>query len=98
MHPDEDDGSQRPAMFMETLYMILQGPVAYVPGGQRHPISFIAARDIAKAAVQAFRWKFSERYELAGPDTVTFDEAFERQELEHLDRTYTNPAKPFRKR
>jgi uncharacterized protein YbjT (DUF2867 family) len=68
----------RPAMFMETLYMMLQGPVAFVPGRQRHPISFIAARDIARAAVQAFKWKHSGCYELAGPDTVTFDEAFER--------------------
>lgn len=68
----------RPAMFMETLYMMLQGSVAFVPGRQRHPISFISARDIAGAAVQAFRWKLSGSYELAGPDTVTFDEAFER--------------------
>jgi uncharacterized protein YbjT (DUF2867 family) len=58
--------------------MMLQGPVAFVPGRQEHPISFIAARDIAKAAVQAFQWKIPGRYELAGPDTVTFDEAFER--------------------
>jgi uncharacterized protein YbjT (DUF2867 family) len=68
----------RPAMFMETLYMMLQGPVAFVPGRQRHPISFISARDIARAAVQAFRWKLYGCYELAGPDAVTFDEAFER--------------------
>ncbi len=68
----------RPAMFMETLYMMLQGPVAFVPGRQRHPISFISARDIARAAVRTFQWKISGRYELAGPDTVTFDEAFER--------------------
>jgi uncharacterized protein YbjT (DUF2867 family) len=68
----------RPAMFMETLYMMLQGRVAFVPGRQRHPISFISARDIARAAVRAFQWKISGRYELAGPDTVTFDEAFER--------------------
>jgi uncharacterized protein YbjT (DUF2867 family) len=68
----------RPAMFMETLYMMLQGPVAFVPGRQRHPISFISARDIARAAVRAFQWKILGRYELAGPDTVTFDEAFER--------------------
>jgi uncharacterized protein YbjT (DUF2867 family) len=68
----------RPAMFMVTLYMMLQGPVAFVPGRQRHPISFISARDIAKAAVQAFKWKLYGCYELAGPDTVTFDEAFER--------------------
>jgi uncharacterized protein YbjT (DUF2867 family) len=52
--------------------------VAFVPGRQRHAISFISARDIARAAVQAFQWKILGRYELAGPDTVTFDEAFER--------------------
>jgi uncharacterized protein YbjT (DUF2867 family) len=68
----------RPAMFMETLYMMLQGPVAFVPGQQRHPISFISARDIARAAVRAFQWKILGRYELAGPDTVTLDEAFKR--------------------
>jgi uncharacterized protein YbjT (DUF2867 family) len=68
----------RPAMFMETLYMMLQGPMAFVPGRQRHPISFISARDIARTAVRTLRWKVSGRYELAGPDTVTFDEAFER--------------------
>jgi uncharacterized protein YbjT (DUF2867 family) len=68
----------RPAMFMETLYMMLQGRVAFVPERQRHPISFISARDIARATVQAFQWKITGRYELAGPDTVTFDEAFER--------------------
>jgi uncharacterized protein YbjT (DUF2867 family) len=66
----------RPAMFMETLYMMLEGPVAFVPGRQRHPISFISARDIARAAVKAFQWKVYGRYELAGPDTVTFDETF----------------------
>jgi uncharacterized protein YbjT (DUF2867 family) len=68
----------RPAMFMETLHMMLQRPVAFVPGRQRHPISFISARDIARAAVKAFQGKVYGRYELAGPDTVTFDEAFER--------------------
>jgi uncharacterized protein YbjT (DUF2867 family) len=68
----------RPAMFMETLYMMLQGPVAFVPGRQRHPISFISTRDIARAAVRAFQGKIFGRLELAGPDTVTFDEAFER--------------------
>jgi uncharacterized protein YbjT (DUF2867 family) len=77
----EDDISAtilRPAMFMETLYMMLQGPVAFVPGRQRHPISFISARDIARATVRAFQLKICGRYELAGPDTVTFDGAFER--------------------
>jgi uncharacterized protein YbjT (DUF2867 family) len=68
----------RPAMFMETLYMMLQGPVAFVPGHQRHPISYISARDIARAAVRAFQWKILGRYDLAGPDTITFNEAFER--------------------
>jgi uncharacterized protein YbjT (DUF2867 family) len=68
----------RPAMFMDTLYMMLQGPVAFVPERQRHPISFISARDIARAAVRAFQWKILGRYELAGPDAITFDEAFER--------------------
>jgi uncharacterized protein YbjT (DUF2867 family) len=42
------------------------------------PISWIAARGIARAAVKAFQWKVSGCYELAGPDTVTFDEAFQR--------------------
>ena len=42
------------------------------------PIFWIAARDIARAAVKAFQWKVSGCYELAGPDTVTFDEAFQR--------------------
>jgi uncharacterized protein YbjT (DUF2867 family) len=77
----EDDISAtilRPAMFMETLYMMLQGPMAFVPGRQRHPISFISARDIARATVRAFQLKICGRYELAGPDTVTFDGAFER--------------------
>jgi uncharacterized protein YbjT (DUF2867 family) len=41
----------RPAMFMETLFMMLQGPVAFAPGRQRHHISFISARDIARAAL-----------------------------------------------
>jgi uncharacterized protein YbjT (DUF2867 family) len=68
----------RPAIFMETLDMMLQGPVAFVPGRQRRPVSFIAARDIARAAVRAFQADLQGRYELAGPETVTFDDAFER--------------------
>src|SRR5918995_157354 len=30
----------RPAIFMETLDMMIQGPVAFVPGSQRRPVSF----------------------------------------------------------
>jgi uncharacterized protein YbjT (DUF2867 family) len=70
----------RPAIFMETLDMMLQGPVAFVPGRQRRPVSFIAARDIARAAVRAFQLDLQGRYELAGPETLTFDDAFERLE------------------
>ena len=68
----------RPAIFMETLDMMIQGPVALVPGRQRRPVSFIAARDIARAAVRSFQADILGRYELAGPETVTFDGAFER--------------------
>jgi uncharacterized protein YbjT (DUF2867 family) len=68
----------RPAIFMETLDMMLRGPVAFVPGRQRRPVSLIAARDIARAAVRSFRADLLGRYELAGPETATFDEAFER--------------------
>ena len=68
----------RPAIFMETLDMMIQGPVAFVPGNQRRPVSFIAARDIARAAVRAFQADLQGRYELAGPETLTFDDAFER--------------------
>jgi uncharacterized protein YbjT (DUF2867 family) len=68
----------RPAMFMETLYMMLRGPVAFVPGRQRRPVSWIAACDIARAAVRAFEKDITGHYELAGPDTTTFDGAFER--------------------
>src|SRR5919112_2199307 len=68
----------RPAIFMETLDMMIQGPVAFVPGRQRRPVSFIAARDIARAAVRSFQADLLGRYELAGPETVTFDEAFHR--------------------
>ena len=68
----------RPTIFMETLDMMLQGPVAFVPGRQRRPVSFIAARDVARAAVGSFQANLLGRYELAGPETVTFDDAFER--------------------
>jgi len=68
----------RPAIFMETLLMMLRGPVAFVPGSQRRPVSFIAARDIARAAVRSFQADLLGRYELAGPETLTFDDAFER--------------------
>src|SRR5215211_9545053 len=68
----------RPAIFMETLDMMIQGPVAFVPGSQRRPVSLIAARDIARAAVRSFQADLLGRYELAGPETVTFDEAFNR--------------------
>jgi uncharacterized protein YbjT (DUF2867 family) len=68
----------RPAIFMETLDMMIQGPVAFVPGRQRRPVSLIAARDIARAAVRAIQRDILGRSELAGPETVTFDEAFNR--------------------
>lgn len=68
----------RPAIFMETLDMMIQGPAALVPGSQRRPVSFIAARDIARAAVRAFQADLQGRYELAGPEILTFDDAFER--------------------
>jgi uncharacterized protein YbjT (DUF2867 family) len=66
----------RPAIFMETLDMMIQGPFAFVPGRQRRPVSLIAARDIARAAVRAIQRDILGRYELAGPQTVTFEEAF----------------------
>ena len=68
----------RPAIFMETLDMMIQGPVAFVPGRQRRPVSLIAARDIARAAVRAIQRDILGRYELAGPETLTLDEAFHR--------------------
>ncbi len=68
----------RPAIFMETLDMMIQGPVAFVPGRQRRPVSLIAASDIARAAVRAFQADILGRHELAGPDIITFDDAFER--------------------
>ncbi len=68
----------RPAIFMETLHMMLQGPVAFIPGRQRRPLSWIAARDIARAAVRSFEEDILGRHELTGPETVTFDGAFGR--------------------
>src|ERR671939_99454 len=68
----------RPAIFMETLHMMLRGSVAFVPGRQRRPVSWIAARDIARAAVRAFEADILGRQEIAGPETTTFDGAFER--------------------
>ncbi|MDQ3966149.1 MAG: NAD(P)H-binding protein [Actinomycetota bacterium] len=68
----------RPAIFMETLDMMLRGSVAFVPGRQRRPVSWIAAHDIAHAAVRAFQADILGRHDIAGPDTVTFDGAFER--------------------
>lgn len=68
----------RPAIFMQTLDMMLQGPIAFILGRQRRPVSFIAAGDIARAAVRAFRADILGRHELAGPETITFDGAFHR--------------------
>src|SRR5215212_9497781 len=68
----------RPAIFMETLDIMIQGSVAFVPGRQRRPVSLIAARDIARAAVRAIQRDILGRSELAGLETVTFDEAFNR--------------------
>jgi uncharacterized protein YbjT (DUF2867 family) len=68
----------RPAIFMETLYMMIQGPAAFIPGRQRRPVSWISTRDIARAAVRAIQRNILGRYELAGPETLTFDGAFHR--------------------
>jgi uncharacterized protein YbjT (DUF2867 family) len=68
----------RPAMFMETLLMALRGPVAFVPGRQRRPASWISASDVALAAVRAFEKNITGRHELAGPDLETFDGAYAR--------------------
>jgi uncharacterized protein YbjT (DUF2867 family) len=69
----------RPAMFMETLdMMMLRAAVAFIPGRQRLPVSWIAASDIACAAVRAFQADILGRHELAGLETITFDEAFRR--------------------
>jgi uncharacterized protein YbjT (DUF2867 family) len=68
----------RPVMFMETLLIALSGPVAFVPGRQRRPVGWISASDVARAAVCAFEKDITGRYELAGLDTATFDEAYHR--------------------
>src|SRR3712207_9413860 len=68
----------RPAIFMETLDMMLRGSVAFVHGRQRRPVSWIAARDIARAAVRAFERDITGRHEIAGRDTNHFYVAFER--------------------
>ncbi len=66
----------RPSMFMETLLLALKGPVAFVMGRQRRPVSWISAGDAALAAVRAFERDITGRHEIAGPDTATFDEAY----------------------
>jgi uncharacterized protein YbjT (DUF2867 family) len=68
----------RPVMFMETMLIALSGPVAFVPGRQRRPMGWISAGDVARAAVASFEKDLTGRYELAGPDTATFDEAYRR--------------------
>jgi uncharacterized protein YbjT (DUF2867 family) len=68
----------RPSMFMENLLLALRGSVAFVPGRQRRPASWISADDVARAAVRAFEHKIQGRHELAGPDLCTFDEAYSR--------------------
>ena len=68
----------RPVMFMETLLMALSGPVAFVPGRQRRNVGWISTSDVARAAVAAFDREVTGRYELAGPETSTFDEAYAR--------------------
>ena len=66
----------RPALFMETLLMALRGSVAFVPGRQRRPMAWIAASDVALAAVRTFERDITGRHELAGPDRETFDGAY----------------------
>ncbi len=68
----------RPVMYMETLLLALRGSVAFVPGPQRRLVGWISASDVARAAVRAFEKDIYGRYELAGPDTATFDEAYRR--------------------
>jgi uncharacterized protein YbjT (DUF2867 family) len=41
-------------------------------------VRWISAEDVARAAVRAFEGDVTGRHELAGPDTVTFDEAYRR--------------------
>ena len=68
----------RPTMFTETLLMALGGPPAFVPGRQRLSVRWISAGDAARAAARAFERDITGRHELAGPDTLTFDEAYRR--------------------
>jgi uncharacterized protein YbjT (DUF2867 family) len=68
----------RPSMFMENLLLALRGSMAFVPGHQRRPASWISADDVARAAVRAFERNIQGRHELAGPDSCTFDEAYSR--------------------
>ncbi|MCA1718258.1 MAG: SDR family oxidoreductase [Actinobacteria bacterium] len=68
----------RPVMFMETLLLASSGPVAFVPGRQRHRVAWISASDVARAAVAAFEKDITGPHELAGQDTATFDEAYRR--------------------
>ena len=68
----------RPVMFMETLLLASNGPMAFVPGRQRLPVGWICASDVALAAVAAFERDITGLHELAGPDTATFDEAYRR--------------------
>ena len=68
----------RPAMFMQNLLMALRGRVAFVPGRQRRPVTWISASDVARAAVRALERDITGRHEVAGPDTATFDEAYRR--------------------
>ena len=68
----------RPAIFMETLDLMLRGSVAYIPGRQMKPVSWIAAGDIARAAVRAIQGDIVGRHEIAGPEIVGFDGAFHR--------------------
>jgi uncharacterized protein YbjT (DUF2867 family) len=68
----------RPVMFMETLLMASSGPVAFVPGRQRNRVGWISASDVAHATVAAFEKGVTGRYELAGADIATFDEAYRR--------------------
>jgi uncharacterized protein YbjT (DUF2867 family) len=64
----------RPVMFMETLLMALSGPVAFVPGRQRRNVGWISTSDVARAAVAAFEREVTGRYELAGPETLTYEQ------------------------
>jgi uncharacterized protein YbjT (DUF2867 family) len=68
----------RPSMFMENLLLALRGSVAFVPGRQMRPASWISANDVARAAVRAFERNIQGHHELAGPDSCTFDEAYSR--------------------